>query len=422
MASAIIDFVAHVDPSKRQALERNLAALQASLGLPPNAPFGQVRTLHFASFVVFDDDTRPALLVFENNYEGDLGNHLTVMLAQASPSLHQIFSCCGDYNFSGPVNARALADYLLGHAVYPAAYHIGNVGRSPQRVREELAFRKMLCDRLDARLHTGDYPRSRKEAYELLNHETDASGKLEWARSPHARQALAERIAPWARLIGIAVCLVSGLLLLLPITVVALLIFAAVLRTKERGDHQMRPTDLDPDHVRRLTTQEDNRVQNHLASITTVKPGVFRHTLLRVVLWGANLIARTSTHGSLSGIPSIHFAHWALIGDDRLLFLSNFDGSWESYLDDFIDKASIGLTGIWTNTVGFPRTRWLVLEGARDGVAFKAFARAQQTLTAVWYSAYPDLTVQQIDAHSTLREGLADRPRGAELDELLRCT
>jgi hypothetical protein len=143
--------------------------------------------------------------------------------------------------------------------------------------------------------------------------------------------------------------------------------------------------------------------------------------LLRVVLWGANLLARTSTNGSLSNIPSIHYAHWALLdGGRRLLFLSNFDGSWESYLDDFIDKASKGLTGIWTNTVGFPRTRLLIYRGATDGVAFKAFARSQQTPTAVWYSAYPDLTVQRIDSQSTLREGLATQPTGAALADWLR--
>lgn len=162
-------------------------------------------------------------------------------------------------------------------------------------------------------------------------------------------------------------------------------------------------------------------MQNHLASVTIVKAGIFRRTTLQVVLWAANLVARASTRGMLSGIPSIHFAHWSLLnGGRRLLFLSNYDGNWESYLDDFIDKASPGLTAIWTNTMGFPRTRFLVLDGSRDGVAFKAFARTQQTPDAVWYSAYPKLTVRQIDSHSTIREGLARRPEGDVLPGWLR--
>jgi hypothetical protein len=128
---------------------------------------------------------------------------------------------------------------------------------------------------------------------------------------------------------------------------------------------------------------------------------------LRGTLWLVNLIARTANKGQLSGIPSIHFAHWAMIDEGRrLLFVSNFDGSWENYLDDFIDKASTGLTGIWSNTVDFPKTCCLVKEGARDGARFKAVARDKQTYTNVWYSAYPHLTVQTIDNNSAIREDL----------------
>ncbi len=174
--------------------------------------------------------------------------------------------------------------------------------------------------------------------------------------------------------------------------------------------HEPPPADLDvKDHVRELVEREDfvRIVQNHMASITTVKPGVFRRVTLRVVLWLVNLFARTADKGKLSGIPSIHFAHWSLIDKGRrLFFVSNFDGSWENYLDDFIDKASPGLTAVWSNTVGFPRTNWLVKDGARDGSRFKANARDKQTYTNDWYSAYKQLTVQTIDNNSSIREDL----------------
>jgi hypothetical protein len=35
------------------------------------------------------------------------------------------------------------------------------------------------------------------------------------------------------------------------------------------------------------------------------------------------------------------------------MFLSNFDNSWDSYLDDFIEKAHTGLTLAWGSGVGF---------------------------------------------------------------------
>jgi hypothetical protein len=56
---------------------------------------------------------------------------------------------------------------------------------------------------------------------------------------------------------------------------------------------------------------------------------------------------------------TIHFAHWAFVSNgSRLMFLSNFDHSWDSYLDDFIEKAHGGLTLAWGSGVGFPPTRF----------------------------------------------------------------
>ena len=55
---------------------------------------------------------------------------------------------------------------------------------------------------------------------------------------------------------------------------------------------------------------------------------------------------------------TVHFAHWAFLNNgSRLLFFSNFDHSWGSYLDDFIEKAHVGLTLAWGSSVGFPTSR-----------------------------------------------------------------
>ncbi len=89
--------------------------------------------------------------------------------------------------------------------------------------------------------------------------------------------------------------------------------------------------------------------------------------------------------------------------------MSNFDGSWESYLGDFIDKASRGLTAVWSNTKEFPRTRNLLREGATDGPRFRQWARGSQCGTNAWYTAYPELTMTAIDNNSAIREDLLTR-------------
>jgi hypothetical protein len=256
--------------------------------------------------------------------------------------------------------------------------------------------------------------------------------RLAWVFAPHPRLSLGERWWPlvrWWGLVGglggvLAVEVLRELLgsprwavgwWLLRVAVAALAAFLAALVASEWRDGDRPPAEAHPEHVANLEAEEDEQLQNHLASLTVVKPGAFRRLTLRLVLWVVNLRARTLVHGTLSGITSIHFASWTLIdGGRRLLFFSNYDGSWASYLDEFIDRAAPGLSAIWSNTVGFPATDLLVLGGASDEDAFKAFARASQRAAVVWYSAYPNLSVQQIDGNSTLREGLVERPEDGD--------
>ena len=126
---------------------------------------------------------------------------------------------------------------------------------------------------------------------------------------------------------------------------------------KEKADVPWSPADgghVEP--VPTLKELEDRVVQNQLSHVVAVKPGFVRSFILKRVLSAIDALARYYfVHGRLGTIGSIHFARWVFIDDGkRFLFFSNYDGSWESYLGDFIDLAAIGLTGVWSNTVGFP--------------------------------------------------------------------
>ena len=150
-----------------------------------------------------------------------------------------------------------------------------------------------------------------------------------------------------------------------------------------------------------------------------------RLATLRAVLAGIGFLGRWSyNRGALGSIATIHFARWVILergGQHWLVFFSNYDGSWDSYLDDFVDLAAVGLTAVWSNTEGFPRTRLLILEGARDGPRFKAWARRTMGETHVWYSAYPQLTVAHVNANTALRKDLFRQDLSeAEVDAVLR--
>jgi hypothetical protein len=403
MTQTILTFVTKVNPDRVSDLKTLLDGMATDVEHNALIPFADLKLLHFASLVLNEDPNYGADLVFENNFDGSLDPYLEDLYAHASAGLHSIYSCCRDYGAASAADKAAILSYLRAHVVRPNAYHIGNVGRSAARTHQEDDLRDGLENFLDGVVSQGNMgtPGSIRQKVQAF-----AGGELKfaWARNAQPRQTASEHFMPRFNLVIVALIA----LLLSPLLIPLAIVWVIMLRWTET--HEAPPADLEvDDHVRDLVGREDRThiVQNHMCHITIVKPGAFRRATLRGVLWLVNLIARTSDKGELSGIPSIHFAHWAIIDEGRrLLFVSNFDGSWENYLDDFIDKASSGLTGIWSNTVDFPKTRFLILDGSRDGSRFKAAARAKQTYTNVWYSAYKQLTVQTIDNNSSIREDL----------------
>jgi hypothetical protein len=180
------------------------------------------------------------------------------------------------------------------------------------------------------------------------------------------------------------------------------------LRYLERRDSSQAAPPHDPTILREMARQEDWVAQNHMGSIVLIKPGVLRTILLRAGHLGLGLLLRvTATNGYLGSMRTVHFAHWAFLNNgSRLLFLSNFDQSWGSYLDDFIEKANVGTTLAWGAGVGFPPTRFLIYDGSSNGRMFKNWALASRAVSRFWFSAYPGLTVNQIERNNRIADGL----------------
>lgn len=200
-----------------------------------------------------------------------------------------------------------------------------------------------------------------------------------------------------------------------PAAVAALLalvvvLFLALLRYHETHDV---PDDQNPDlaHVREIAGVENPQgfAQNHFMAVTELKHGWFRKLTLAMSLWGIKqMVLFLFRPGFVLNMGTIHYAKWFRIpGRDKLIFQANYDGSWESYLEDFIMKAHPGQTAAWCNGIGFPKTTYLVNDGARDGDRFKRWVRRQQVLAPFWYSRFPHLTTDQIRNNALIHDGLA---------------
>ncbi len=164
-------------------------------------------------------------------------------------------------------------------------------------------------------------------------------------------------------------------------------------------------------------------VQNHIMAVGTMKPGLFRKLVHAFALWAIAIAIRFYYRpGFVVTMGTIHFARWWRVpGTDRGVFFSNYDGSWESYLEDFITRARWGQSAAWSNWQGYPETRFLILKGAQDGDAFKRWVRLQQQPVPLWYSRYPALTTDHIRTNALIHHGLARVRNDAEARDWLRC-
>jgi hypothetical protein len=160
--------------------------------------------------------------------------------------------------------------------------------------------------------------------------------------------------------------------------------------------------------VAELAVLEDHDVSNQFSAIGSLKPGRVRLATTMLVLLVIDYAARhVYTRGGLARVRTIHFARWVYLNNrERILFLSNYDGSHEGYMDDFINKVGFGLNVVFSNGIDYPRTNWLLLDGCADERKFKNYQRRHQIPTQVWYKAYPGLTAVDLERNVRIRQGL----------------
>lgn len=427
-----LTIITSIEPGREEALVDVLRQIVED-DVEENAlvPFGQLETVHFARWVILEAsrDARgrviPASLVFSTNFDAPAKRHLEELYEKAQTGLDRIYECCTGYPPPGQRTRASVLSYFRRHEVGHNTLYVGTRGRTVEQIQREAALRDALQEFLDEATRRPEFLKQTPlEIRADLQRFVLGRPDLKWAADPppaprrfwpHFEDALPLAaaagliLAPLAvgRRRGSARAGLRALAGLLGTSLLGLGGWAGALRLRESRDTQ-DPATTDFQHVRDLARREDIVVQNQMSSVTHVKQGWLRLITLRTVLWAIDLAGRyVYTKGQLGTISSIHFARWVIIDEGRrLLFFSNFDGSWENYLGDFIDKAATGLTAVWSNTHGFPKSRWLVYGGATDEQRFKAYARTSQVVTQVWYSAYKRLSVQNINNNSQIRAGL----------------
>ena len=197
------------------------------------------------------------------------------------------------------------------------------------------------------------------------------------------------------------------ILLMTPFLILLAPLLAIKLRRLEKANPVIAPRPT-VERIEMLSRYEERDITNPFSAMGSIQPGLFRRLLSSYLLWLIDWAARhITTRGKLSRVRTIHCARWIYLDDKRrLYFASDYDGSHEAYMDDFVNKVAFGLNLSFSHGIGIPKTRWLLWGGARNEGDWKAFLRHHEMPTPVWYKAYPGLTCQDLARNARIRKGL----------------
>ena len=392
-----------ITPVERRFVAKlhDMLSLMGYLGeAPANDPlnFAALEMLHYASLFLYDDPDDGWFLVFESNIDHGIEPYLKAVIDAArerdqGKCLLGIYHCCRGF---GGKSLDDLATYWLGYVQRPAAAYVG----SRSRTRNQILLERRIHQIADETL-----------AFDgSLQDKNAAAAKVRDALSRDDSVDGFETLPTGCGLMGCAAS-AARFVFDLVITFLWALIFLGLALYNVVKEAAARQDTLRPDgaHVRSQKAKEDFLPTNHMTSIVHLHRDWSRLTAKRAAFAVFDFVSHyLNTKGKLGSIPTIQFAHWAIVNRGRrLLFVSNYDGSWDSYLDDFTLKAARGLTLVWAHGIGFPRSLFMLWGGAAIGPEFIDWARRSMVPTLVWYSAYPGMSVSNINRNTRLRKAIA---------------
>ena len=431
-----------IELAKKNALSQTLEDIRTRLNGNQTVSFHNTKTVHYAAWMILPginnpnpkQPSGPAKLAFETNYDGSLEDHLKDLVANCRQELDEVYSFFPGYppkGSDGPsIEAYLRAKYRDTSALIDTyAYYVALPGRSLKDIRNAIAVYDEAKDFIDNPSNKNSDPKGLES--DLIEYfKTKASEKP--IRFPVTQNGLRYLLGInmavltllclafpivliplycwWKGLTSLfEIGMVAGLTLLclLPLLYFGRWIVINLVGRYFEDEEQRTPEPFDPTKHPPVFRLLDLGRQNHICTYATVKPGWFRMYVLRRALWlGPVLFKYFFILGKLDQMSTIHFARWTLIGR-QLIFFSNYDGSWSSYLSDFSDEAW-GVNLVWGNTIGFPETKFITLGGAHDLEGFEAQAAEHYAPAPVFYSAYPNRSLVNLLRYVEFRDKLLD--------------
>jgi hypothetical protein len=133
----------------------------------------------------------------------------------------------------------------------------------------------------------------------------------------------------------------------------------------------------------------------------------------RLFFWVAH--HRPSTTAGLIKLSLIHYARWVIIMPNQfprlssqqpaedvkyayMIFFSNFNGSWNQYVDSFSSAIPAGLNLFWFGSIKYPRSVPML--------SFHHYITSNQVWTDYYYNAYPMASSNDVKSAKRVRSSL----------------
>lgn len=355
--------LANIKPGREDALKGILLAIQSDPARNEMFHINEDCLTHCARWAVIHDPENGYRLLLAAEFDGDLDSYLEELL-QITPGMDEILGNCLGYPGRAGFN-----DFIRRHYYETQAFYIAFRDETVRTIRDKIAVRKRLEHFLSSQA---------RWAIPML----DVLFRLPAAQSfgKSIRQCVQRtRNAFHDWWLGILLDIIKPITQLGQITDFS--------KVTDPGDAQVG---------RGLT-----RLDGQMITIPEVKR--FRYLRLRIGLAANEFLGKYGyAPGQFANVGTLYSFRWVLIDNrKRIIFLSVFDGSWENYMGDFIDKIVWALDGIYNNTKDYPPG------GMKQIDAFKAWILRHQYEPQLLFKSYPNETVLNLIRDRQISQSLA---------------